>query len=240
MAKRIYYPFINLREAVERVTDLRTKLGNGPYKTGAVLSALGYKGPSGASNRTLASLSYYGLLAKTSGGYELSPLATRIVRPISDADKTAAILEAVQRPKLFSALLDTYNGEQMPSMLDNYLIHNFEMTDAGAKKASNVFKKSLKYAGAVQEDGVIDIGGGVEEPSQEEAGDQESAATPLSRPEPGNTKALPSGIGIYFPPVFDFAVLTGEFAEEIKNIELKAQSILASGVQNVGNDKNSD
>src|SRR4051794_2385653 len=106
MAKRVYYPFINLREAVERVTDLRTKLGNGPYKTGAVLTALGYKGPSGASSRSIASLSYYGLIVKSTGGYELSPLATRIVRPVSEEDKKAAILEAVQRPKLFSALLD--------------------------------------------------------------------------------------------------------------------------------------
>jgi len=238
MAKRIYYPFINLREAVERVTDLRTKLGNGPYKTGAVLSALGYKGPSGASGRTLASLSYYGLLSKTSGGYELSPLATRIVRPVSDPDKNAAVLEAVQRPKLFSALLDTYNGEQMPSMLDNYLIHNFEMTDAGAKKASNVFKKSLKYAGAVGEDGIIDVGGGIELAPEDQS--QNLVPPRSTAPATSNTKSLPSGIGISFPSALDFAVLTGEFAEEIKKIEHKAQSILTSGGLDVGDDKNSD
>ena len=234
MSKRTTYPFLNLREAIDRTADLREKLGNGPFKVAAALEALGYKGPSGTSNRTFASLNHYGLLGRRAGGYELTPRAIQIVRPTSEESKKIAIVEAAQQPKLFSELIALFSGQALPPMLDNYLIHNFDMTDTAAKKASTVFKKAVKFAGLLGDDGVLgsdtsgpaDDGVIVEQSNTVLPGN--SNVSTAKTGAAGDVKELPSGIRIAFPATLDFAVLTGEFGEEIKKLEEKARKVMAS------------
>lgn len=235
MAKRTTYPFLNLKEAIERVSELRQRLGNGPFKIAAALDALGYKGPSGASNRTFASLNHYGLLVKRGAGYEITLRATRIVRPTDETDKNEAIKEAAQEPKLFSELLTIFGGESVPSMLDNYLIHNFEMTDSAAKKAAIVFKKTMKFSGILSSDGVLAPDLQASSASEDEKEDQGEQPAQTSKhitetvyQANSDMKTLPSGISLSFPRELDFAVLTGEFGPEITAIESKAQKILSN------------
>ncbi|HSH56197.1 MAG TPA: hypothetical protein VK983_05245 [Candidatus Limnocylindrales bacterium] len=238
MPRRTNYPFLNLAEAVERVSILRKNLGSGPYGNESIIKALGYNGPSGAANRALASLSHYQLLERTGDGYKLSDLSTRIVRPISEEDKIQAIREAAGKPKLFRELLDLYNGEELPKMLDNYLIHQLKMTDDAAKKASNVFKKTINFAGLVDASGnlqsyKIEEKLGNETPSITGSTHLIEHGRSNSSIAQGNTdqisrrtdlKRLPSGITIAFPPDLDFAVLMGAFADPIRQMEEIAQA----------------
>ena len=238
MAKRTFYPFLNLKEAVTRVLTLRDNLGAGQHKQEAILKALDYSSVSGASTRAIASLTHYGLLNKVGSSYEVSELAMRIIRPTDQGDSEAALQQAALTPQIFSELYDQYKGEQLPAMLENSLIHNLQMTDQAAKKLTNVFKKTLRYARLIDEAGqLIDA----DRPDKKTESIQNASSLtaknanagqrdPLSAPE---SKKLPSGIKISFPADLDLAVMLGEFADLIKALEAKVEEIRSKnrGVQ---------
>lgn len=137
------FPSETLKDAIDRIEKLLTGLGRGAAPVEAVAKAIGFGGLSGASRSTLASLTYYGFLAKQGNNYKISDLALRIVRPVSPADKITALAEAQAMPKPFAEIQQEH-PDASESVLANLLLHK-GFTEDGAKRAAYVFKDNVEF-----------------------------------------------------------------------------------------------
>lgn len=136
-------PSETLKDAIDRMEKLLGGLGRGAAPQEAVAKAIGFGGLSGASRSALASLSYYGFLTKQGNNYKISDLALRILRPVSPADKIAALAEAQATPRLFSEIQQDH-PDASEAVLANLLLHK-GFTEEGAKRAAYVFKDNVEF-----------------------------------------------------------------------------------------------
>lgn len=228
------YPAVDLPTAIELTTKLRERLGLGPYNRLTAVQALGYKGISGASAPVIAALAHFGLLTKQGNTYRQSDLANRIIKPLSNVDKTRAVVEAVQTPKLHLAIIQKYMNSSLPTMLENILFHEYRINENVAKNVADNIRKSLEFAGLLV-NGVI---------TDNEQQLEIVTGLPESRLVEGNASKLsdvdsmrnrgsrgeifiemPSGVKVVFPSSMGVALVSGKFAESIGKLEEKAKEL---------------
>jgi len=131
-------PRYDLSQALEITKKLHDKIGRSAVKAAVAMSALGYKGASGASLTTLGAVSQYGLIDRNAGNVQISPLAIKILHPVDEAQKASAMREAALTPRIFSEIYEKWNDMAEDSLANN-LIHQ-EFTVDGAKRAASVYK----------------------------------------------------------------------------------------------------
>lgn len=148
------YPACSLNTSLDDITNLKERLGKGPYSREEAAKALGYSGINGISAGRIAACVHYGLLARTGSTYSISELASRILSPTSESEKQLAIAEAFQSPALYNKLVQTYTGQALPTMLSNILSRNYGIADRAAENAARTFKESAEFAGMLH-NGVI-------------------------------------------------------------------------------------
>lgn len=235
------YPAIDLKVALEEVARLSSSLGNGPYSREAASVALGHKGLSGTSSRKIAALVHFGLLERVGNTYKLSDLARRIIFYHSEEDKLNAMIEAVCKPKLYSALIDKFGGTSIPTLLNNILITQFDINKNVAEEVAKDFKESLEFTGLIR-NGVV-IHEGYIEADENKTSEQiknnsdiqtDHEAKRKINGDSYSTPSLPSGIVITFPGHLKTAFVLGEFSNEIKSIEMKAQSLAEKQKEEIG------
>ena len=98
------YPEISFTEALEIIQKIKSK---NIKTTEALAGELGYstKSVGGTFYYKLAALSkYYGLVERTRKDLTFTPLGKRILFPLNDSDRAAAINEAIGRVSLFQSL----------------------------------------------------------------------------------------------------------------------------------------
>ncbi len=150
------YPAFSLEQVICDVNTLKDKLGKGPYSRDSAARALGYSGVSGASSARVAACVHFGLLERNGGSYELSELSQKMIFSESDGEKKAAVLEALQSPTLYNKLLNEFDGQPLPQMLDNILVRRYGISDSAVATANKVFRESIEYAG-VFNNGIISL-----------------------------------------------------------------------------------
>lgn len=153
--RSVAYPSVNLQKAVEWVEDISKKLGRGPYSREDAVVAMGYKGLSGASTRSVAALVHYGLLDRNGNAYSLSKLAEEIVHPTDEtgSSKVTAILKAATNPRLFDSLVRKYQGQALPSLLAN-ILRREGISNNYAEEVASIFKETLQFSGLLK-NGVV-------------------------------------------------------------------------------------
>jgi hypothetical protein len=84
-------------------------------------------------------------LERQGNNHRVSDLAVRIIRPVSDADKAAAINQAAIEPALF-AQIKSEHPNVTENLLATLLLHK-GFTEDGSKKAAKVYKDNLEFLG---------------------------------------------------------------------------------------------
>lgn len=150
------YPAYPLQECVEWVNAVRSQLGSKGLSREAIAKALGSKSLNGASQRKIAAMMYFGLLARGDDGISLTSLSEGITKPISDEERSSAIIDAFYEPILYRDLLERFEPDgQVPQLLANILSRDFGIVDSVAESAGKVFMDSARYAGIVDSEGRI-------------------------------------------------------------------------------------
>lgn len=238
------YPIIDLNTAVERVKKLHDNLGVGPYNRETVARGVGYTGLNGKSQRVVAALVHYGLLTRKGNVYESSVLAKQIIFPRDEKDPVNAIMEAVNKPKLYDTLIQKYANLALPSQLNNILVIDYKINKKVADEVVKNFELSLEYAGLL-ENGTVLVNASQNIPQSNENNAKraifaedlnhnsesikvEKKESIISSEAFYETPILPSGIQIKFPISLTTHFTLGDFANEIKNLEVRAQSFLAT------------
>lgn len=218
------YPDASLQEAINMIQKIKGALGNTLFSRDSGAKALGYGGVNGASAAKIAALVHFGLLSRNGNVYRLTALADRIILPISDNDKIAAISESARSPKLYATLITKFNNSSLPAMLNNILVHDHGINEKVTKKVVSDFVNSMEFAGLLK-NGIIS---GVEEKATEVKTVAVPSVSTYSNfnKELYETPALPSGIKILFPEKLKSYFTLGDFSGEIKALENKARDIL--------------
>lgn len=140
-------PSISIREAIEKTDSIYKKENKHPVANDAIAQSLGYKSANnGAAARTMASLSYFGLLNKAGNGklcvsadYEKYSFAP------NNKIKQEFLTKWIQSPKVFSEVIGKY-GYNLPSAnaLKYDLIERGFKPDA-ADNAVDVLRDSVSF-----------------------------------------------------------------------------------------------
>lgn len=149
------YPFIDLRRALERVTEItakgaeRTKLSPETF-----YKLWSYAPKSSGARQTMAALNAFGLVEYVGKGtdrrVQLTDLARRIAldkRPGSE-DRLRAMAQAAIEPPVFAELYDTY-GPILPdsTVMEFWLMSEKGFNQQGAEAAVANFVASIEFAG---------------------------------------------------------------------------------------------
>jgi hypothetical protein len=154
------FPSSTLSEALEYVSKLFAGLGRSAAPAEALAKALGYSALSGSARSALATLAYYGLTHRDGINHRVSDLALRIIRPVSEADKTAAMQQAALTPPLF-AQLQKENPDTSETLLATLLLHR-GFTEDGSARAAKVFRDNLAFIGQLP---TVSSAGNIPQPS---------------------------------------------------------------------------
>jgi hypothetical protein len=163
------FPLSVAREFLERVYKA---LGTGPFDRGTFAKALGHEALSGPSSTKIASLVHFGLLQKARDGYALSPLAERLLAPVSETEKRQALAEAAQKPAIYALLFERYRNQPLPHLLPNVLVRDYGIEQKQAARAAENFRQTAEYAGLLRS-GVLYVeieNGAASEPGSTPAG----------------------------------------------------------------------
>lgn len=155
--RSVAYPSVNLETAIELITKLRSALGKTPYSREEAAKAIGYSGISGASARTVAALTHYGLLDRSGNTYSINELAEEIIHPTDETGelRKQAIIKAARGPKLFESLIVKFQNQSLPTLLENILMRE-GVSSGAAKEVASIFKETLQYAGILV-NGVVKV-----------------------------------------------------------------------------------
>ena len=151
--RSVAYPSVTVQQAIEIADELLKGLGKGPYSREEAAKAIGHTALTGAASRKIAALVQYGLLIRIGNTYSQTQLAQDILIPIDEKQKRAAIIQSVRNPKLFASLIERYQEQALPNMLESILVRE-KINHSVAAEVASTFRESLEYAGVLQ-NGVI-------------------------------------------------------------------------------------
>jgi hypothetical protein len=133
------FPKMPLAQALEIVAGLHKKAGKSQIRAEVAANALGYSGLNGAALTTIGALNQYGLLERARGeGISVSPLAIRLLHPVSDAQIQTDRREAALKPRVFEELATGGFQHAADEVITHHLIQQV-FTHDGARRASSVF-----------------------------------------------------------------------------------------------------
>lgn len=153
------FPFIPLRQALERAKALRKSVKGNEARVVTAASAWNYGIKSSGLRQTIAALKHFGLIDYIGSGADrkikLSDMANRIIlddRPESP-ERDALVKKAALTPKIHAELWEHWKGELLPDVeIRAELTLERGFSQSGAAEAVSVFKQSLAFAKLIGED----------------------------------------------------------------------------------------
>lgn len=228
------YPVFSLEDCVDAVKQVKQGLGMGFSSRDLIAKAMGYSGVTGASGTKISACVHFGLLSRSGNTYAVSELSNKILTPVSEDEKRGALVEAANSPSLYDKLITAYDGKALPNMLENILSREYGIIDNSAKRAAEIFKKSLEYAGLLR-NGVVQGSTAVanKDLCADSVDKDDSNDTQVSTPLSGSSKKdnvfeidlLDTGAKLLVPKAFSYEIGTGELADEILKIGEKLKAI---------------
>lgn len=146
------YPSLSLEEAVILAGKVRDALGSGDITRDQISPAIGHEKLTGPAASKIGAIAHYGLLDKGKGTYRISSLATKILSPISEQERVAALQEAALRPTLFAKIYETYLPDgRLPAAIEAIMHREHGVTRDASKTAHENLVDTLVYAGMLDE-----------------------------------------------------------------------------------------
>lgn len=143
-------PRINVEEALRFIKALHGKIGRSAVKSEVAMTAMGYKGESGASLTTMAALNMYGLIERKQGAVIVSQISMKILFPTNEEMKKQALRDAVMSARIFAHIHEKFHDCSIDVLTSN-LVHEGFSPDA-AKNAATVYKENVTIAELDQKD----------------------------------------------------------------------------------------
>jgi hypothetical protein len=137
-------PNYTLEYALDQVRKLHSQIGKATVKPESAAIALGYKGVNGAALTTFGTLSQYGLIERSKGMVNVTPLAIRLLHPTGDAQLKEARREAALAPKIFKEIHEKL-GQCSVEVLTSHLVQN-GFTPDRAKRSASVYAANKGFA----------------------------------------------------------------------------------------------
>lgn len=128
-----------------------------------IAKALNYS--SGSLNLKVSSAVQYGLLdLKSKEGYLVSDLFVRWNRPISEEDKSIALIDMFRNPSLYSEVLESFEGNILPPVkpLANVLLQKHNISESACDKAASVFEENAVFINALSSDRRLILDNGID------------------------------------------------------------------------------
>jgi len=147
-------PYVGLEQSIFLVDQLKKAVGRGPFSKDVAAQGLNHQSASGPALGKIAALVHFGLLSRNKNAYSITNLADRILLPVSDEDKAIAIIEAAKKPKLYRQLVEKYQNQALPILLNNILVRDYGINEKRSKNVAKDFIKSLEFAG-ILDNGVV-------------------------------------------------------------------------------------
>lgn len=151
------YPGMTISQALEAVSKLRNSYANHPFSRGEAAKALNHEATSGTAARKVAAMTQFGLLIREGNAYRVSELAEKILFYENEESKKESIAQAVKNPKIYSALIEKFNKQSLPLLLNNILISNYGINSKVATMVAKDFALSLEFAGLLKNGVVSDV-----------------------------------------------------------------------------------
>ena len=148
------FPPTTLEEAVNLADAIRDYNAGQPFDRLLLADALGIK-PGSSNFRDLLKAGYqYGLTAgsEKSDQISLTPLGTKLTKPVDQSERARAILEAALTPELAGRIYRHYNRNKMPGaeFLKNALERQFNVPPEWSQDIAGLLDKNARYAGLVR------------------------------------------------------------------------------------------
>jgi predicted nucleotide-binding protein len=148
------FPPTTLEEAVNLADAIRDYNAGQPFDRLLLADALGIK-PSSSNFRDLLKAGYqYGLTvgSEKSEKISLSPLGTKLTKPVNPGERAQAVVEAAVAPELAGRIYRHYNRNKMPGteFLKNALERQFQVPTEWSQDIATLLDKNARYAGLVR------------------------------------------------------------------------------------------
>lgn len=148
------FPPTSLEEAVNLADAIRDYNAGQPFDRLLLADALGIK-PGSSNFRELLKAGYqYGLTigSEKSDQISLTPLGTKLTKPVDQGERARAVVEAALVPELAGKVYRHYNRNKMPGteFLKNSLERQFEVSSEWSQDIAALLDKNARYAGLVR------------------------------------------------------------------------------------------
>ena len=143
------FPYIGLREAVEKLAVIYSKDKLSATSAGVMLNHLGYKQAHGSSRRVLSALKQYGLLEeKGDGQFKVSNTGYEILHlSENDSRRIELLREAASMPYIFQDVIEEYKGD-LPSdpTIKSHLVLKRGFSPDGAVVLLRALRETIEFA----------------------------------------------------------------------------------------------
>lgn len=149
----VSYPFIGLEQALEKARAFHRAERKSAAPVSAATKHFGYAGTSSGGRQTVATLLQFGLMEdegrREDRHVKLTDRAlTAILAEPESEERTAALQECVQMPRVYSQILAKWPADNLPSdhTIGYYLQREFDFNPKTLKDFIDDFRASLAFA----------------------------------------------------------------------------------------------
>lgn len=118
----------------------------------------------GTLSQKIGSSVQYNLLdMKPTEGYLITPLFSKWNRPISDEQKTEALIDIFTSPPLYASLIATFENDILPQTvaMSNILYQDHSISESACERAASVFIENARELGFISGEGMLILDGNI-------------------------------------------------------------------------------
>jgi hypothetical protein len=145
------HPAITIEQCLKFVAEFYKNFRNDFAKRADILRII-----ENAHPRHLAAAGYYLFLNRIDDTYQVSEFYKAVVTA-SDKDRQSLLLKSFKAPKLNSALIEKFDGDEIPTELETHLSLFYGITNDAAPLAAEVFIKNAKFCGVLNEKNFLNV-----------------------------------------------------------------------------------
>lgn len=193
------YPRQNLTKSIEMIRKLFAGVHRAKVDVDTAAKVIGYAGSGGgAASSALGALRQYGLVDGLRGDVAVSDLALRILEPMDERERAAALHEAAMKPEIFDRLLGQFGGKLPASdePIRSFLIRQEGFVAGGANELIQTLRETLGSLPPLSDASVDEptaVPNDEEESQHPSKTPAENAHPPFSTPQIGELITLPLG-----------------------------------------------
>jgi hypothetical protein len=108
-------------------------------------------------HRPIAATVQYGILSRNKNLYQISPTYKELINPISESEVQKIKIQFFRSPKLYSDLIEKYNGHVVPSDLKVHLIRFHNIASNASNGVAELFFQNAKFAGIISDNNILNV-----------------------------------------------------------------------------------